>query len=65
MENKVKRTETYNHHMNDKINTSTFQVIMIWYCKLMISDKPHIPQGPNMATQRLVWGKNCNVNMFN
>jgi hypothetical protein len=45
MENKVKIIETYNHHMSDKINTSTSQVIMIWYCKLMISGKPHIPQG--------------------
>ncbi len=46
MDNKVKRIETYNHHMSDKINTSTLQVIIIWYCKLMITGKPHIPRGP-------------------
>jgi hypothetical protein len=57
MENKVKRTETYNHHMNDKINTSTFQVIMIWYCKLMISDKPHIPQGPKHGHTKACMGQ--------
>jgi hypothetical protein len=57
VENKVQRIETYNHHMSDKIITSTFQVIMIWYCKLMINGKPHIPQGPKNGHTKAPMGQ--------
>lgn len=55
IQNKVKRFETYN--MSDKINTSTSQVIMIWYCKLMISGKPHIPRGPKNGHTKVRMGQ--------
>ncbi len=43
--------------MSDKIITSTFQVIMIWYCKLMINGKPHIPQGPKNGHTKAPMGQ--------